>query len=642
MSGERVERKLTAIMAADIAGYSRLMGVDEEGTLAELQAIRRELGDPKIAEHRGRIVKTTGDGLLVEFASVVDAVRCAVELQHGMIDWNAAVLADRRIEFRIGINVGDVIIDGDDIYGDGVNIAARLEALAEPGGVCVSARVHEDVSGKVRAGFEDLGERSLKNIKRPVRVYRLRTRAAEAPPSRMKFRRALDAAHAVIRSMTGKGGHVAPAVTALPGGAARAATDQAPNGVSRPMPAAAKPSILVLPFRNASGDPAQDYFANAVTADLTVDLSRIRDIVVISAASALTYKDRHLDTRKLSRELGVRYLVIGGLARVGDLIRTNVQLIVAASGEQIWGDRFENEFADLGRLQNEITGRIAASLNFQLFRAEGRRAAKSARPDALDLRLRATSMFFASVAPEHTLTVRELLQRSVDLDPDAAEAWARLAEVIVSDHLNRWNNTGKEQLRAAEEAVHKALSIDPSNALAHFANGLIHRTRGAHQSALEAFTRAVELDPNFAVAHAHRGGELMLAGRPAETPPLVEQALRLSPHDPSVGVFYWIAGRAYFFTGEYEQAISWLHRSIQARPNLWYNRLYLVSAYAHLGQAEEAASTLAEFNRRFTQPVYTVSIVKQHEDSNPSRNPVVVAAREKFHAGLRQAGMPQD
>jgi class 3 adenylate cyclase/TolB-like protein/Flp pilus assembly protein TadD len=621
MSEERFERKLAAILAADIVGYSRLMGADEEGTHGSMKAILREVGDPKIAEHRGRLVKTTGDGFLVEFTSVVDAVRCALEFQRAMTDRNAGALADKRIDFRIGINVGDVIIDGDDIYGDGVNIAARLEALAEPGGVYVSARVHEYVTGMTEVRFEDLGKRSLKNIKRPVRVYRVRGAAelgALPLPGREKF----------IVGEPEQGTSAAPDPDTL-------------LAIVDPAPSSARPSILVLPFRNATGDPKQEYFTDAVTADLTVDLSRMRDIVVISAASAFTYKDRHPDTRQIGRELGVRYLVLGSIARIGELVRTNVQLVVAASGEQLWGDRFEYEFADLGRLENAITGRIAASLNVQLMRAEGRRAEKSIQPDALDLRLRATSMFFGSIAPEHTLAVRQLLQQSVNLDPHSAEAWARLAEVTVSDHLNRWNNTSKEHVHDAEDAVRKALLIDPSNALAHVASGLIHRARGDHHSALEAFSRAIELDPNFAFAYVHKGSELALLGRSAETPPLVEQALRLSPHDPSIGIFHWTAGRASFFAGQYDRAVSWLQKSVQARPNLWYNRLYLVSAYALLEKSEEAARALGEFNRRFSQPVYTLAVVKLHEDSNPNSDPAVVAGRDKFHEGLLQAGMAE-
>jgi class 3 adenylate cyclase/TolB-like protein len=630
MSGARVERKLAAILAADIVGYSRLMGADEEGTHAALKTIRRELGDPMIAEHRGRIFKTTGDGLLAEFTSVVDAVRCAVELQTAMTGRNAGVVADRRIEFRIGVNVGDVIIDGDDIYGDGVNIAARLEALAEPGGVCISARVHEDVVGKVATHFHDIGEQTLKNISRPVRVYRVGGRATTTP-SRRGLRGALGTAHAAIRSMTRGASR-----RTVPGGKARPVTPAVAT-VTAP-----RPSILVLPFRNATGDPEQEYFTDAVTADLTVDLSRIRDIAVISAASAHVYKEHPFDTRQISRELGVRYVVLGSIARMGERVRTNVQLVEAASGEQLWGDRFENEFAELAQLQNAITGRVAASLNVQVIRAEGRRAEKSLQPDALDLRLRAASLFFGSIAPEHTLAARQLLRRSVARDPNSAEAWARLAEVIVGDRLNRWNDTGPEQVREAEEAAHYALRIDPNNALAHVASGLIHRTRGEHHSALESFSRAIDLDPNFAFAHAHKGSELMAVGRPAETTPWVEQALRLSPHDPSIGIFHWIAGRANFFAGQYDEAIAWLHKSVRARPNLWYNRLYLVSAYALLGKAEEAAKALEEFNRRFPEPRYTLAVVKQYERSNPNSNPVVVAGREAFHDGLRRTGMAEE
>ncbi len=634
MRGERIERKLTAIMAADIAGYSRLMHADEEGTLARLKAIRRELGDPTIAEHRGRIVKTTGDGLLVEFQSVVDAVRCAVELQQEMDVRNAEIPSDRRIDFRIGVNVGDIIIDGDDIYGDGVNIAARLEALAEPGGVCISGRVHEDVSGKIETRFEDAGERVLKNIRRPVRVYQMRRdalRGLASPAAHEGFRQTLGA---VFRSMTrgrGRGSVPAHAVPSAVGASPAAATWTGPT------------SILVLPFRNATGDPEQEYFTDAVTADLTIDLSRIHDITVISAASALTYKGSQIDTRRLARELRVRYLVIGAIARIRELVRTNVQLVEAATGEQLWGDRFENEFADLPGLENAITGRIAASLNHQLMRAEGRRVEKSTQPDALDLRLRATSLFFGSISPENTLAARQLLQRSLSLDPSAAEAWARLAEVTISDHLNRWNGTGREQIADAENAARTALSLDPSNALAHVANGLIHRAREEHQSAIESFTRAIELDPNFAFAYANKGAELTWVGRATETPAYIEQALRLSPHDPSIGIFYWILGRSLFCGEQYDDAVAWLLKSVQARPNLWYNRAYLASAYALLGKRDDAARALTDLNRRFSNPVFTLAVVMAHEnEATPSGDPIMVAMRDKFHEGLLAAGMAEE
>jgi TolB-like protein len=406
-------------------------------------------------------------------------------------------------------------------------------------------------------------------------------------------------------------------------------------------PPFAKPSILVLPFRNISGDPSQDYFTDAVTSDLTVDLSRMRDIAVISAATALTYKGSSLSMRQIGQELGVRYLVVGSIGRGGDLVRTNVQLLDAASDEQLWGDRFENRFVDLGGLEDAITGRIAASLNIQLVRAEGRRADQVPQPDALDLRLRATSLFYSSVAPEHTLATRQLLQRSAALDPSSAETWARLGEVIASDYTTNWNDTGAEQLLEAEEAVRRALLIDPNHALAHVAHGLVQHARGEHHSALAAFSRAVELDRNFALAYAHKGNQLTLVGRPAEAPPLVEQAIRLSPHDPSIGMFHWIVGRAHFFTGQYDQAIPWLRKSVETRSNLWFNHLYLVSACALAGMPEQATRALSEFNRLFPSPVYTLAVVETRESATPNDDATVVAARDKFHEGLVRAGMAE-
>jgi TolB-like protein/cytochrome c-type biogenesis protein CcmH/NrfG len=400
-----------------------------------------------------------------------------------------------------------------------------------------------------------------------------------------------------------------------------------------------KASILVLPFRNATGDPAQEYLTDAVTSDLTVDLSRMRDMVVISAATALTYKGTTLDTRQIAGELGVRYLVVGTIARVGDLIRTNVQLLDANSGTQLWGDRFENRFVDIGGMEDEITGRIAASLDIQLIRAEGQRAEAAAQPDALDLRLRATSLFYSSMLPEHTLATRELLQRSAALDPSSAETWARLGQVIVSDYLTSWNETGSKELREAENAVRRALQIDPNHALAHVVQGLVRRAQGEHHEALVAFNRAIELDRNLALAYAQKGNALTLVGRPAEALPLVEQAIRLSPRDASIGMFQWFIGRALFFTGQYEEAIIWLRKSVETRPNLWFTRLYLVSACALAGMPEQAARALSDFNRVFANAAYTLEVVEARERVEPNDNPVVVAGREKFHEGLLRAGM---
>ena len=423
-------------------------------------------------------------------------------------------------------------------------------------------------------------------------------------------------------------------------GSAAAAVPPVPV-IVEPQPPFAKPSILVLPFRNISGDPGQDYLTDAVTSDLTVDLSQMRDIAVISAETALTYKRSSLDIRQIGRDLGVRYLVVASIGRSGDLVRTNVQLLDAFSGEQLWGDRFEYRFVELERLEDAITGLIAASLNVQLVRVEGRRATQLPQPDALDLRLRATALFFSSIAPEHTLATRQLLQQSTALDPSSAETWARLGHIIATDYLNIWNNTGEEELREAEQAVRKALLIDPGHALAHKAHGLIRRARGEHHAALEAFSRAIELDRNFAAAYANKGNELILVGRPAEAPALVEQAIRLSPHDPSIGSFYWTIGRSHFFTGQYRAAIPWFRKSIETRPNLWFNLLYLVSACTLADMPDEARRTLSEFNRRFPEPVYTLAVVEAREAATPNDEPTVIAARAKFHEGLRRAGMAE-
>ena len=533
-------------------------------------------------------IKNLGDCFLATFDSPARAARCASAI--------AAAVEPLDIAVRSGLHTGEIEPKHGDISGIAVHIAARIAAMAQSGETIVSRTVRDLVAGSGLV-FQDRGSHLLRGVPQEVELFALHT------------------------------------------GGDAAASPQPPR--HEPPAPPTRPSILVLPFRNMSGDPRQEYLADAVTSDLTVDLSRMRDMVVISAATALSHKGSTTDTFQIGRELGVRYLVLGALGRSGDLVRTNVQLIDAASGEQLWGDRFVTEFVDLGGLEDAITGRIASSLNMQLVRAEGRRAERTPQPDALDLRLRATGLFFGSIAPENTWTTRQLLQQSAALDPNSAETWARLAEIIASDHVNNWNDTGKEALYDAEEAVQKALLIDPSHALAHLAQGLIQRARGEHHAALEAFSRAIELDRNLALAYAHKANELINIGRPEEAPTLVDQAIRLSPHDPSIGVFHWISGRANFVAERYDQAISYLRKSIGARPTVWYNRLYLVSAYALSDLPEEAARALDEFNRRFREPVFSLAVVEAREAATPNENPSVVRARGKFHEGLLRAGMPE-
>src|SRR5438105_649630 len=398
-----VERRLAAILAADVVGYSRLMGVDEEGTLYRLKAHRRELVDPKIKEHRGRIVKTTGDGMLVEFPSVVDAVRCAVEIQRAMVDRNANVPEDKRITFRIGINLGDIIVDGDDIYGDGVNIAARLEALAEPGGICISRVVHDQIRDKLPYPLGDMGEQTVKNISRPVRAYSMGAAAiasaplVAAPVQSSPASRRLSLQQAIIGASTvAVLGIGIAAWWAWPSGNSLTPSLQAPATASLQSPPlvasapAPRLSFMVLPFANLSSDPGQEYFADGITDDLTTDLSRISDSFVIAHNTALAYKGKPVDAKQVGRALGVRYVIEGSVRRTGNQVQVNLQLIDGETGAHLWADRFDTDRANLLEAQNEITGRLARTLNLELVEAAGRRIEqeKTVDPDARDLVMR--------------------------------------------------------------------------------------------------------------------------------------------------------------------------------------------------------------------------------------------------------------
>src|SRR5215467_9721919 len=409
-------RRLAAILAADVAGYSRLMGADEEGTLERLKALRRELIDPKIAEHHGRLVKTTGDGLLVEFASVVDAVRCAVEVQQAMPERNTGVAADSRIEFRIGINLGDVIVEGDDLYGDGINIAARIEALADAGGVFVSNTVYDHVRDRLPVVFEDLGEHQVKNIARPVRVYGLR----------------LDN------------------IAELPASSGPPATS-----VSQPL-VAPRLSIVVLPFANLSNDPEQGYFADGITEDLTTDLSRLAPMFVISRNTAFTYRSKPIGTKQIGRELGVRYVLEGSVRRLGNQVRVNAQLIDAETDAHLWADRFDGDTSDLFTLQNEITSRIAGALNLELTAIEAARP--HGHPDTLDYILRGRAAFSKPAARDTYAEAITLYERALDLDPHSAEAQSLLARTLSARAMDGMTDTAAGDLARAGELARRALA----------------------------------------------------------------------------------------------------------------------------------------------------------------------------------------
>jgi adenylate cyclase len=630
MDDVRLKRRLTAVLLADVVGYSRLMSADEEGTHLRLAGYVQNLIDPAVAKHRGRLIRSMGDGMLVEFDSAVDAVRCGIDIQRGLAEHESNI-NDNRIQLRIGINTGDVIVDERDIYGNSINIAARLEGLAEPGCIYVTRAVRDQLLGYPDLSFEDKGMRRVKNLERPLRVYRVEYERHPRP-------KAFDA---IARRWCRAALHPRPRWTALIGILAILVLGIVAPPVWRggaPLPPRA--SIVVMPFNNFSGDPEQSYVADAITDDLTTDVARLKGIFVIARGTAFTFKGRSVDAREVGRECGVRYLLEGSIIRIGNKIETNVQLIDTQTGGHIWADRFQSDLSDLFALQAAVTGRIAASLNIQLAKAEGARAMQrsAADPDAVDLRFRAVALYISGITPEHTLEARRLLEQSVQLDTNSAESWSWFAEIVMTEYLHHWNKVGKEDLNLAEHAIAKAVEIDPNIAQAYYAEGLLRRARGQHNGALEAFSRALEIDPNLPRALAEKGNELTLLGRPTEAPPLVEQAIRLSPRDPALGGFDWIIGRAHFSAGDYREAVSWLRRSVALRPHDWYVWLYLVSAYALDRQPDEARKVLQEFNNRSEFAGYTLQRVASI-DTNPDDNPAELATRQNFRAGLELAGM---
>jgi len=648
MERAHLKRRLTAVLIADVVGYCRLMSVDEGGTHVQFADYVKGIIEPKISENRGRLIRGLGDGILAEFDSAVDSVHCGLDIQQELADRNAGIDPDRRIELRMGINTGDVIVDDHDIYGNSVNIAARLEGLAEPGEVYVTRGVREQLQGQASLLFENRGVRRVKNIKTPIRVYSVKRVPEQQQKSLSQGvvagARRLFRTHLVPhrRSATVMAGALAAAV------AVTVAALPIRRDYSLMSPRA---SIMVLPFRNVSNNPGQDYFADAVTDDVTTDLSRLSDTLVISPGTAFTYKGKAVDPREIGREFGVRYLLEGSIRKDGMQVQTNAQLVDTRSAAHIWADRFDTELADLSELQDAITGRIASSLNIQLVQAENRRAIaeRPADPDAIDLRLRAMALLMSSITPEHSLAARRHLEESVRLDPQSAESWSQLATLLVGcDYLNHWNEAkdspeaAKNLLQRGEAAVQEALKIDPSIAQAHFADGFIRRAKGDHQGALDAFDRAVQLDANFASALAQKANQLVMVGRPKEAPPSALKAIALSPRDPAIGVFYWILGRAYFVVKDYSNAIVWLRKSAEVRPNLWYSRAYLLAAYALTGRHEQPEGVTALNDYKGAFGGYTVQRIRDlYEKELPHTDTGIQASIQELYKGLQVAGVPE-
>jgi adenylate cyclase len=593
MAEERVERRLAAILAADVAGYSRLMGLDEEGTLAALKRHRGELVEPKIKEHRGRIVKTTGDGMLVEFASVVDAVRCAVELQREMAARNGDIPAERRIEFRIGLNLGDIIIDDNDIYGEGVNIAARLEALAEPGGICVSRVVRDQVRDKLDFSFADMGEQQVKNIARPVRAHRILL-GAEAVGS-------IGAAAAVARS-------------------------------ARPVPQ--KPSIAVLPFANMSGDIEQEYFSEGVTEDIITNLSRNRAFFVISRSTSFTYKGPAVDVGKVARELGVRYVLEGSIRRAGNRVRITAQLIDAETGHHLWADRYDRELADVFALQDEIAQRITGAIAPGIISAEIRHAQRigPSQLDAWDRIMRA-HWHIRRFTEYDIAEARRLLGKAIALDPANSMAFSDLAFARHFEAVFGWGDGAAQSHAAFAEAARKAVTVDDEDAVAHTALGLHELFSGRHEEARRRLRRALDLDPNLAPAHGFLGNTYAWGGDHDAALPHLEEAIRLSPRDPLLVL--WHAGMSLcaLTAGRYEEAIEFGIRAAEDNLEFADTYAFLAAAAGQLGGAAAARAALDQLLQRM--PGLTAS------DPRLDRPFARAVDRERFLEGLRKAGMPE-
>jgi len=593
-------RRLAAILAVDVAGYSWLMGADEEGTHERLKAHFRQLVEPKIKEQRGRIVKNTGDGMLVEFSSVVDAVRCAVEVQRGMVEREPGEPEERRIRFRIGVNLGDVIVEEHDIFGDGVNVAARLEALAEPGGICISRMVRDQIRDKLSYLFEDMGEQSVKNITRPIRVYAWR-------PDALTDLRALSV-----------------------------------RRVLSPSPPARAPrlSIVVLPFANLSNDPEQQYFADGITDDLTTDLSRISGSFVIARNTAFTYKGKSVDAKQVGRELGVRYVLEGSVRRFGDQVRINVQLVDGESGAQLWADRFDTDRADLAQAQDEITGRLARTLNVELVEASVRRIEqeRAIDPDARDLVTRGWALSNRMASAGTQTDAQRAFERALEIDPESVDARIGLAEVLVSAYEG--SSSFDQDVTRAERLVFEALERDPRRSRAHFAMGLIRRRQGRHSDSKIEFEAAIALDPNQASGHRQLGITLMFLGQPEAAITQLEKSTRLSPNDPFIALNYHALGTCHLFLGQVDEAIDLLRKARATSPRYRFVHINLAGALGLRGVLDEARAALAEGVK--LRPELN-SLARLRAFRRSSHHPEYLRLREKtIEVGLRKAGMPEE
>ena len=585
---ERAERRLAAILAVDVAGYSRLTGIDEEGTHAQLTGHLRSLVDPKIAEHRGRVVKNTGDGLLAEFSSVVEAVRCAVDVQRGMVERNAEVPQGKRIEFRIGVNVGDIIIDRGDIFGDGVNVAARLESLAAPGGICVSARVHEDVRGKLDVGFEDAGVQHLKNIAQPVRVFRVLLDGPKRTVLRRKRANALVLAGILTLLAVGGGA----TWWWLAAGHRQSLQSALPSASQKIEPTSARPVVAVLPFLTLSTEPSDDYFGDGLTEDIISALGRFSELTVLARNAVFPYKGKPLRSEELGRELGARYLVEGSVRRSSDHLRISVQLADASNGTLLWSAQYDEKPKDIFSIEDNITRQIAGALAVKLAKLEQVRS--TAKPpsnlEAYDLVLRGRALV-ARHTRSANVEARSLFRRAIDIDPSYAPAYVGLGNAYYRSFVFGWTDQPVETLNRIHSLATTAIRLDPSNPGAHALLGQVWLQVRDYDQAISQLRLALELNPSNAETYGWLGRALLFAGALEDAIKAGETALRL---DPNLGApRVWDLGTAYFLAGRTADSMRLMAQITAREPNLVFTYATLAAAYAEAGKLEDAARAAA-------------------------------------------------
>ena len=626
-------RKLAAILAADVVSFSKLAGADEDRTLARLRALRSDLIDPTIAVHNGRVFKRTGDGALVEFRSVVDAVRCAIEVQNAMVERNAGVAEDRRIEFRVGIHLGDVVEESDgDLMGDGVNIAARLEGIAKPGAICLSEDAYRQVSGRLDMEVADLGQTQLKNIEKPIRAYSLRVggRARAKPTAQQK------AAAAIKRPMLSLlGAGIVTFVVILAG---VWLVMRPANGPEAPA-TTPRLSIVVLPFANLSGDPAQEYLADVLTEGLTTGLSRISGTFVIARSTAFTYKGKPADVKQIGKDLGVRYVLEGSEQHSGNQVRVNAQLIDAETGAHLWADQFDADRADLLQMQDEIVTRLARALQVQLVAVDAARVTRT-RPgnlDAEDLALRCMAGVYNSATAADYGVVFELCNRALKIDNGNVVALSFMAIKYILPVVFAQSADPQADIRRADELVSRALAVDPNSYIAHHAKAYVYMGQGRSQDAVAEEERSLALNPSYIDAYVALCVANNYLGLPDRALELADKAMRLSPRDPFLHLIYHMKGWAYFMKQQYEQAIDSLRRAERVGP---FTEILLASALALTGQQAEAHETL---KRYLAYPGVTSKTIAQlrKQQLALADNPTWVAYNERLFEGLRKAGMPE-